>query len=80
MMTSAGSGWHSDTETRAHWARASCSRGSRGSKYLNIVIQLLSTNWAQDVTAFSIKDMNDLLTVSKTLLLFQRYYLKVVKK
>ena len=62
MMTSAGSGWHSDTETRAHWARASCSTGSRGSKYLNIVIELLSTNWAQDFTAFiySVEDMNDL--------------------
>ena len=62
MMTSAGSGWHSDTETRAHWARASCSTGSRGSKYkyLNIVIELLSTNWAQDFTAFiySVEDMN----------------------
>ena len=33
MMTSAGSGWHSDTETRAHWARARGARGRRGTRY-----------------------------------------------
>ena len=31
-MTSAGSGWHSATERRAHWARARGTRGSRHSR------------------------------------------------
>ena len=76
MMTSAGSGWHSDTETRAHWARASCSRGSRGSKYLNIVIESLSINWAQDFTAFiySVEDMNDLNVYYEVMLSSLSYF------